>query len=509
MSSSDIENLANTLHPLERKVLPYLKTCTTLNEIVEKTGLQEVEVMRALQWLENKNVLKQKIDLKEIIVLLENGKKYLKEGLPEKRFLQAINKMPQTIETIQKEAKLAKDEIFASIGLLKQKMGIEYGDKITITEQGKKLLATESMEEKLLKKLETQEVELTKLQPEERHAFETLKKRRDFLKAQLLKLRSFELTPLGQQLASIKLADNVADALTPAMLKDGTWKDKKFRRFDVEINVPKINYGRRHFTNEAIEYMRNIWTDMGFKEMQGNLVQSSFWDLDALFVPQDHPARTMQDTFFIKDPKFAKLPKLASTVQKVHENGGNTGSKGWQYKWDPKEAMQNLLRTHTTVLSAQTIHNLKKEDLPQKFFSVNKVFRNEALDWKHLFEFNQVEGIVIDPDANLSNLKGYLLEFFGKMGFTDVKLIPAHFPYTEPSMEVHVYNPEKKEWVELGGSGIFRPEVVKPLLGIDVPVLAWGLGMERIITSYYNIKDLRELYDNDIKRLRETKKWMK
>ncbi len=505
----DLRNLAESLHPLERKVMPFLGRAHTLSALVGETGLSEVEVMRALQWLENKQVLTQKVDLKEVIVLLDNAKKYLKEGLPERRFLQAIKESPKTVDEIQKEAHLAKDEIFASIGLLKQKAAIEYGERITITENGRKLLAHDSLEERLLHKLSKEEVEVKNLAAEERLAFENLKKRRDFLKPQLLKLRSFELTDLGRKLAAIKLDDDVIDALTPAMLKDGSWKDKKFRRFDVEINVPRVNYGRRHFTNEAIEYMRRIWTDMGFKEMEGDLVQSSFWDLDALFVPQDHPARTMQDTFFIKDPKYAKLPKVASTVQKVHENGGNTGSKGWQYKWDPKEAMQNMLRTHTTVLSAQTIHNLKREDLPAKFFSVNKVFRNETLDWKHLFEFNQVEGIVIDPDANLKNLKGYLLEFFGKMGFTDVKLIPAHFPYTEPSMEVHVFNPEKKEWVELGGSGIFRPEVVKPLLGIDVPVLAWGLGMERIITAYYGINDLRSLYDNDIKRLREIKKWMK
>jgi phenylalanyl-tRNA synthetase alpha chain len=507
--SSEIENLANTLHPLERKVLPLLNKTNTLSGLVEKTGLQEIEVMRALQWLENKQVLKQTVDLKEIVVLLDNGKKYLKEGLPERRFLQAIRESPKTVDELQKEAKLSKEEIFASIGLLKQKAAMVYGERITITENGKKLLSHDSLEEKFLKKLENFEVEVKNLSAEEKFAYENLKKRKDFLKTQLLKLRSIELSELGKKLCSMKIDNNVADALTVEMLKTGSWKNKKFRGYDVEINVPKVNFGRRHFVNEAIEYIRKIWIDLGFKEMEGTFVQSAFWDLDALFVPQDHPARTMQDTFYVKNPKFAKLPKLAEDIKKVHENGGNTGSKGWQYKWNSEEAMQNLLRTHTTVLSARTIHSLKKEDLPQKFFSVNKVFRNEALDWKHLFEFYQVEGIVIDPNANLKNLKGYLLEFFGKMGFSDVKLIPAHFPYTEPSMEVHVFNPVKKEWVELGGSGIFRPEVVKPLLGIDCPVLAWGLGMERIITDYYKITDLREIYDNDIKRLREIKKWMK
>ena len=161
------------------------------------------------------------------------------------------------------------------------------------------------------------------------------------------------------------------------------------------------------------------------------------------------------------------------------------------------------------MLSAQTISKLKEKDLPAKFFSVGKVFRNEDLDWKHLFEFYQVEGIVIDPNANLQHLKGYLTQFYKKMGYEKIRMRPAHFPYTEPSLEIDVFHPIKKEWVELGGAGIFRPEVVKPLLGFDCPVLAWGQGMGRIISEYWEIVDIRDLYKNDLKQLREMKKWLK
>jgi phenylalanyl-tRNA synthetase alpha chain len=250
---------------------------------------------------------------------------------------------------------------------------------------------------------------------------------------------------------------------------------------------------------------------MGFKEMKGSLMQTAFWDLDALFVPQDHPAREMQDTFFLSKPAKGKIidAELFKRVKATHENGWTTGSKGWQYKFSEEKSQENLLRTHTTVLSARTIAALKKSDLPAKFFSVGKVFRNEALDWKHLFEFYQVEGIVIDPNANMTHLKGYLREFYKKMGFEKVRIRPSHFPYTEPSAEVEGFHPIKKEWVELGGSGIFRPEVVKPLLGFEVPVLAWGLGLERVITEYYHITDLRDCYKNDLEQLRTIKKWMK
>ena len=249
---------------------------------------------------------------------------------------------------------------------------------------------------------------------------------------------------------------------------------------------------------------------MGFKEMTGNLVQTSFWDLDALFVPQDHPARDMQDTFYIKDPKYGKIPKeLSKKIKSTHENGWTTGSKGWQYKWSEEEAKKLLMITHDTYLSARTLASIKKEDLPIKTFQVMKVFRNEALSWKSLFEFYQIGGIVVDPDANFKHLKGYLKTFFIKMGFKDVRIRPAHFPYTEPSAEVDVLHPKKNEWIELGGSGIFRPEVVKPLLGISVPVLAWGLGLERTIMEYYKITDIRDVYKNDLKQLKEAKMWVK
>ena len=190
-------------------------------------------------------------------------------------------------------------------------------------------------------------------------------------------------------------------------------------------------------------------------------------------------------------------------VKETHETGWTTGSTGWNYKWDENIARQLLLRTHTTPLSAQTISKLKESDLPVKFFNIGKVFRNETLDWSHLFEFNQSEGIVIDENVNFRHLLGYLREFFKKMGFERVRFRPAYFPYTELSVEPEVFHPIHKKWIELGGAGIFRPEVVKPLLGKDIPVLAWGLGVERIITLDYKINDLRDLYKNDIKKLRE------
>ena len=201
----------------------------------------------------------------------------------------------------------------------------------------------------------------------------------------------------------------------------------------------------------------------------------------------------------------SKLPskKIVDAVKKQHE-------EGWKYKWDPEVAMKSVLRTHTTVLSARTIANLKEKDLPVKYFSIGRNYRNEALDWSHLFELIQVEGFVVDPNATFKDLMGYLKQFYKKLGYGEdqIRFRPGYFPYVEPGLEIDVFHPVKKKWVELGGAGILRPEVVVPLLGKNIPVLAWGQGLERGISQYYNITDIRDLYKNDLKQLRESKIWL-
>ena len=316
------------------------------------------------------------------------------------------------------------------------------------------------------------------------------------------------LNDLGKKIANQDLKLDLIESLTPSIIKRGLWKEKEFRRYDIKINVPKRYAAREHIIHEVIKYIKKIWLELGFKEMQGSLIQPAFWNFDALFVPQDHPARDAQDTFFI--PGKASLPKeIVKHVEQTHENGWTTKSKGWKYFWNLEEARKLVLRTHTTVLSARTLASLTKKDLPAKFFAVGKNFRNETVDWSHLFELIQVEGIVVDENVNLRHLIGYLKEFFRKMGYEKIRVRPGYFPYTEPSCEVDVFHPEKKQWMELGGAGIFRPEVTKPLLGFECPVLAWGLGLERTIMEYYGIKDIRDIYKNNLSQLNEFKSWIK
>jgi phenylalanyl-tRNA synthetase alpha chain len=510
----DIKEIINRLHPLERRIVPVLRHTNVFSELIEKSGMKEVEVMRALQWLQSKEVLKIREDVKEVVVLGDNGKKALEKGLPEKAFLESIKSKAKLLDKIREEIEFSPQEMSACLGLLKSKAAIHIGaDKvISITEHGRRLFDQETFEETLLKKISNEEIDASKLKNEEKLAFEDLRKRKDMIKTSLKKEWFIILSDTGKKLVLANVgADKIVEKLTSGMLKTGSWKNKEFRAYDIKAKVPRIVFGKKHFVNEATSYIKKIWLEMGFQEMTGPIIQTAFWDLDALFVPQDHPAREMQDTFFLSKPAKGRIVnrEIFNRVKATHENGWTTGSKGWQYTFSEEKSQENLLRTHTTVLSAQTIAKLKKSDLPAKFFVVGKVFRNEALDWKHLFEFYQVDGIVIDPDANMTHLKGYLREFFKKMGFEKIRIRPSHFPYTEPSAEVEVFHPIKKEWIELGGSGILRPEVVKPLLGIEVPVLAWGLGLERIITDYYQITDLRDCYKNDLEQLRTIKKWMR
>jgi phenylalanyl-tRNA synthetase alpha chain len=499
----DYHKIVKSLTPLERKVFPFIINNSKLSSIIKETKLKEVEVMRALQWLENKNLIRLEKEFNELIDLDENAKNYLINGLPEKRFLQVLTK-PLKLNEIKQKANLNNDEFNVAFGLLKKLDLVYIGKEIKITEEGKDFLR-DNETETLLRKLPKN---IDELNLNEKDKINELKKRKGFLNIIIVKDRKIILTKDGEKLKQHELEHDLIETLTPELLKNKSWKDKEFRHYDIKINVPSIYANKRHFVNQAIQYVKKIWLELGFKEMTGNLVQTSFWNFDALYTAQDHPARDMQDTFFIKNPKFGNLPKIYSNIKKSHENGVE-GSLGYNYKWDINEAKKNILRTHTTVLSAKTISELKQNNLPCKFFAVGKVFRNETVDWSHLFEFIQTEGIVVSEEVNFKHLLGYLKLFFNKMGFEKIKFRPSYFAFTEPSVEVIVYHPIKKTWIELGGAGIFRAEVVKSLLGKNIPVLAWGLGLERIITDYYEIKDLRDIYNNDLKKLRETKIWVR
>jgi len=501
-----MHKLIESLSPNERKIIPYLNE--NLIEICRKSGLDKVSVLRALEYLQNKKILQLETKKEKIIEIGVNGALYRKKGLPERRLLHQLNeKRIIPLEEAQKQSGLSDDEFRASLGVLKRKAMINLKNGNIILSANKEEIAKKFLEELFLEALPLRQYSLS---PEQQYAFKNLSGRKNIIEIKEVSSITIRINEHGKELMKEKFSEgNLIEQITPEMLKkESLWKGKKFRRYDVASKVPSVSGGKRHFVNQATDYARKIWTDMGFKEMNGNIVQSSFWNFDALFTAQDHPVREIQDTFFIN--KKTELPdkKIVKIIKQSHEYGVDK-SKGWRYVWNEEEAKKLVLRTHTTCLSAHTLANLKKENLPAKFFALGKCFRNETIDWSHGFEFNQTEGIVIDKNANFRHLLGYLKQFFRKMGFEKIRFSPAYFPYTEPSVEIHVWHPERKVWLELGGAGIFRPEVTIPLLGEKIPVLAWGPGFDRTLMDYYQIKDLRELYKNDLNQLRKMKWWMK
>lgn len=301
--------------------------------------------------------------------------------------------------------------------------------------------------------------------------------------------------------ASLERTHDYVERVTPEMLASGAWRGATLRPIDVAAGAPRYYPGRRHPVRDFIREVREAYISMGFTELEGDSIQPAFWNFDALFIPQDHPGREMQDTFYIKGAKAAWLERrgVVARVASTHENGWRTGSRGWGYSWNIEEARRLVLRTHNTVLTVRALSELREKEA--RVFAVSKVYRNENLDYKHLFEFHQMDGIIVGRGLNVRHLMGFLKEFYKKLGMEEVKLWPTYFPYTEPSLQVMGYSRAVNDWIELGGSGVFRPEVTKPM-GVDVPVLAWGPGIERLMLLRYGLDDLRELYTNDLSWLR-------
>ncbi|XP_022871789.1 phenylalanine--tRNA ligase alpha subunit, cytoplasmic-like [Olea europaea var. sylvestris] len=226
----------------------------------------------------------------------------------------------------------------------------------------------------------------------------------------------------------------------------------------------------------------------------------SFWNFDALFQPQQHPARDSHDTFFLKEPSTTKiLPEdYVERVKGVHESGGY-GSRGYGYEWKREEANKNLLRTHTTAVSTRMLYALAQDFAPKKYYSIDRVFRNEAVDRTHLAEFHQIEGLICDRGLTLGHLIGVLEDFFSRLGMSKLKFKPAYNPYTEPSMEIFSYHEGLGKWVEIGNSGMFRPEMLLPMgLPEDVQVIAWGLSLERPTMILYGIDNIRDLFGHKV-----------
>ncbi len=471
------------LHQVESTILSALKGTMAAEELAKKAGVPLDSVLSFSQSLKEKGLVSIAVRETRGLTLTPDGLRYSNEGLPEERVLAAAKKGAM-VSALQPDEK--------SIGLAwATKNGwvkIEAG-RLAVANEPKGAYALRHI-------LQTLASGATPTLGSEESSL--LEKRRLAMSKAAKSVAITRLSAGKAEGAQPQSSPSTINQLTRDMLLSGEWKGKSLREYDVSAPAEIPSPAKRHMVSRLRKKIARIFTDMGFEEMVGSESQSSFWNFDALFQPQDHPARDLADTFYVKGSQ--PLPpdkKLVSEVGKVHEGC-------WGGKWLESNAEKTVLRTHTTALSARYLHEKCRVDVPKKFFAIGKVYRNEATDYKHLAEFYQVEGIVAWEGATFRDLLGCLKAFYKKLGFEKIRFQPSYFPYTEPSLEISVYFEKKGQWLELGGAGVFRPEVSLPLCG-RYPVLAWGLSLERPLMLLNDMDDIRTFYRSNVGWLRRQK----
>ncbi len=495
------------LHPLEKKLLVSLAEKVKPGESIdfdkasEYSELSPDQLRRAIEWLKAKNYLSVKEESVPIYSLGSEGLRVAKEGFPERRLVNLLK---------AKGGNCTFSEIFMAFG---NESSIALGkakDNKWVAAAGHKIsLANpeiaKGVEELLVEKIASSgSISESNLLAAERETLASLTKRyRGLVVSKVEKKQRIELTVAGRGASSTKNVEEI-DALTPQVLSTGEWKSKPLRPIDVTSPVPAVFPGKRHPIRLFIQEVREAFVSLGFEEIIGPISQTALWNFDALFIPQQHPSREMQDTFYISGLKadLSNFGEEMNAVSASHENGKGTGSLGWRYNWSEDEASRVVLRTHTTAVTIRYLAEKKPEEA--RVFTIGRVFRNEKPNFKHSPEFFQIEGVTVGPNLNVRNLIWIISKFYSKLGFNNIKFWPTYFPYTEPSLQTMVYLESAQKWMELGGMGVFRPEVTIPL-GVKNPVLAWGLGLDRLVMLRYDVKDVRDLFGANLGWLRHLK----
>jgi phenylalanyl-tRNA synthetase alpha chain len=497
MTMADVTQ--SDMTPNEKKILIALGTLRSPQypqHLAKFSGLSVEASVQSAFLLQEKGLVKIIEDINTNYKLTNEGSDYANNELPERQFIDYINKLDDGPTINELKVKFGPKFVGIALGWLRKKEWVQIDGGQVLSngpqEPGK--------DEELLNQIQEDNVIDSLLQIESyQQAIKNLIKRNLIEKSEDKTIK-IEITESGMDIykSGITLEEEVAQ-LTSDLIRTGSWKDKHLRAYNIDAPVQSVYGAKTHPYQRLIDEMRQIFLEMGFTEIKGEIIQSSFWNFDALFQPQDHPARDMQDTFYL-DSTGDVPPEYTDSVAAMHEHGGDIDSKGWGGKWSREQAKKNVLRTHTT---ANTIKYLADNpNPPVKAFCIDRAYRRETIDPTHTPEFEQLEGVVMDEGMSFSNLLGLLREFYHRVGFADVRFRPAYFPYTEPSVEPEVYI-EGMGWIELGGAGVFRKEVTEPL-GIKYPVLAWGLGVSRLAMLRLGLRDLRTLYQSDIDWLRKS-----
>jgi phenylalanyl-tRNA synthetase alpha chain len=506
------EEIAASLHPLEIKVYEAFPEQDRFldREISELAKISQAQVRTVIEWQRAKDCMRIASSTEENWVeLTELGRKW-RGGAPEELLVAAVQRRGEMdVKELTAIEGLTQSEAGQALGALKKK-GILVSQRpgaVSLAEDAD--LETVYAFGKLIRRVaESGRVAFESLTDSEAEMVQGGSRKRGKSKGVFRIVadvtRELELTSLGKEVRraarSMGRDGDEINLLTPRMLADDSFAGKKFRRYNLAIRPPRRVAGRRHPYREFLDHVRRKLVGLGFEEMRGELVENEFWLMDALFMPQFHAARDIHDVYLVKNPEQG--PEIeqpyAERVAEAHTGGGQTGSRGWGYAFDHLSSRRLLLRSQGTVLSARW---LKKAKIPGKYFAIARCFRPDEVDATHAADFFQCEGIVLGSQIDFVTLLGLLKLFAVEVAkATEVKFAPAYFPFTEPSVEVHIKHPELG-WMELGGAGIFRPEVTWPQ-GVDVPVIAWGLGLDRMAMMALGIDDIRDLFSPDLGKIR-------
>jgi len=508
-----VDTIIRTLHPLEIKVLRVVEQGEKITPalLMERLSFNLGQCNQVFSWLSAKELFAETERFTVVSYeITELGQEYFKKGTPEERIMTLLeNHGELTVPELVERTELENKDVGSAYGMLSKEGVLAMNENKAVfikdTAKNTRLKSIRELlkllhEQKLLKHME--------LRPELQNLASSLAKKRGSATSICKQTErdevTYVLTTQGEAVKKALLQKGVTGeeigTLTPEILKNGEWRNKGFRSYNLNTPPVRVLLGRKNPYVEFLDKLKDKLVSLGFEEYDGPLVESEFWNCDALFMPQFHSARDIHDVYYIKEPGQAKAIRepYLTQVALAHENGWQTGSRGWGYKFDKQFTKKLILRSQGTVLSAKA---LVKAKIPGKYFGVVRCFRYDKVDATHLADFYQTEGIVLGEDVNLRTLLGLLKMFAEEVaGAKEVKYVPGYFPFTEPSVEVHIKHPELG-WFELGGAGIFRPEVTVPL-GVHVPVLAWGMGIDRMALMSLGLKDIRDLFQADIEQVR-------
>lgn len=500
------------LHPLEVKLLAAVgNTEFSLESLATSTTLAPAQLNQALSFVRQHQLVEELQNIQQLLfVPTAKAAECQRMGLPERRILDYLHQSGEcTLQQLMKTLHMDQAEVGSAFGrLAREKLVIRQEGGVLVPAPAGGTNYVDQLEQLIAQAVSKSEIDYHDLDAAQQRLITEHSKKRGAAAALFRRVErqliSYRLNKVGlklqTKLRTAGIDGSEVGALTSEMLRDGHWKTHRFREYNVFVPPSRVLLGRPSPYAEYLRWVKDKLVALGFEEFDGPLVETEFWNCDALYMPQFHSARDTHDGYRVAEPQYAHTldAALLQQVAATHEHGATSGSRGWRYRFDRQFTKRLILRSQGTALSAKQLPTAR---VPGKYFGVVRCFRYDQVDATHLADFYQTEGIILGEEVNLRTLLGLLKLFAEEIaGASEVRYVPGYFPFTEPSIEVHIKHPTLG-WFELGGSGIFRPEVTIPL-GVEVPVLAWGLGIDRMALMKLGLSDLRDLFTLDIEKVR-------